>query len=633
MQTFTVTTDNDSETSRLTGAAALELAGINDSLWLSEERFRASFDGAPVGIADVSPEGRWLRVNRTLLEMLGFERQELMGRLLEEVVHPEDREADSDLRHAVLKGALDRYTSQKRFVRKDGASCPLRFHVALLRDGEGEPKYFVIVLAPIAPLGPESPAGGAEVSRELEHEKARRRALEQELREKDERWRVLLESTSVIPWEADPRTNRYTYVAPQAVQLLGYPLEEWYREGFWSSHIYALDAERIARESTSPLRQRDFEFEYRMIAADGRLVWVRDIVSAVPGEAPTLRGFLMDVSARKQAEIALRRSEQLFADFFENAPCGVKCLDREGKILRANRAELELVGLPAGEYLGRSVGEFLADAEAAGEMMHRLSRCEPIEGFDARVRRKDGSVRWVEITAAPLFDHKKFIHTRCFTRDITDYRRLELQLLEISDREQLRIGQDLHDGLCQQLVGVALVAELMNSALQKRGDPEAAHAAEVVKHVREAIWQARSLARGLSPVSLEAKGLVAALEEMAERTRNLFNLDCQFSCAESFEGLRADTAHHLYRIAQEAISNAVRHGRAVRITISLGAEGARGRLAITDDGCGIPEPDQRGEGMGLTTMQCRARAIGGSVHISRADGGGTSVRVTFQKNL
>jgi signal transduction histidine kinase len=208
-------------------------------------------------------------------------------------------------------------------------------------------------------------------------------------------------------------------------------------------------------------------------------------------------------------------------------------------------------------------------------------------------------------------------------------RRVERRLLEISEREQQRIGQDLHDGLCQQLAGAAYICDNLSGVLAEKSLPEAAEAGRAAVVLRRAIDEARQLARGLSPVRLDTAGLQAALEELASTIEALFSIACQFRSRRPVPVYDQDAAIHVYRIAQEAIHNAITHGEADSITISLSADGDSATLAVRDNGRGMGRQPSRGSGIGLEIMKHRARSIGGQLSLRRNNGKGTIVVCTF----
>jgi signal transduction histidine kinase len=203
-------------------------------------------------------------------------------------------------------------------------------------------------------------------------------------------------------------------------------------------------------------------------------------------------------------------------------------------------------------------------------------------------------------------------------------KQLEKEILEISDRERHRIGHDLHDGLCQELAGIELMSQVLEQKLAAKSKSDAARVAEIGKYVREAISHTRLLARGLSPVTLESEGLMSALQELAGSTEKMFGIRCRFECEAPVLIDDLAIATHLYRIAQEAVSNAIKHGKAKQVIIRL-EEKAATRLTVHDDGSGFPKNGPSGKGMGLRIMQYRAGIVNASVSIEANETGGTTV--------
>lgn len=202
---------------------------------------------------------------------------------------------------------------------------------------------------------------------------------------------------------------------------------------------------------------------------------------------------------------------------------------------------------------------------------------------------------------------------------------LEREILDISNQERQRIGSDLHDGLGQHLTGVAFMSKALASRLETTASPQAPDARRIADLTSQAIGWTRELARGLSPVGLPMSDLGAALEQLAAGSREMFNVECALDYRLDAERIDDNSAMQLYRIAQEAITNAVRHGRARRILISLEPDLTGATLLIRDNGSGIPAQRSSSNGLGLAIMEYRARMLGGQLQIGPDPEGGTRV--------
>ncbi|HUC85764.1 MAG TPA: sensor histidine kinase [Candidatus Acidoferrales bacterium] len=216
--------------------------------------------------------------------------------------------------------------------------------------------------------------------------------------------------------------------------------------------------------------------------------------------------------------------------------------------------------------------------------------------------------------------------TNALTNEMQERARLEKELLEVSEREQRRIGHDLHDGVCQHWAATAIAGQVLGEKLAAKSLPEAADAREVVKLVEDGITLTRNLAHGIAPPEMESEGLVTALRQYAANVSKMFRMQCLFECESP--PLIDDTAAatHLYRITQEAVNNAIRHGKPRQIVISLGNRKNAVELTVEDDGEGLPDDWQKNRGLGTRIMAHRAAMIGGSFSIEPNPTGGTFVK-------
>jgi signal transduction histidine kinase len=221
--------------------------------------------------------------------------------------------------------------------------------------------------------------------------------------------------------------------------------------------------------------------------------------------------------------------------------------------------------------------------------------------------------------------------TVALTQEMAERERLEGEILKISERERRRIGHDLHDSLCQHLTATALAGRVLGEKLAAKSESEAADADKVVELVEEGITMARNMARGLSPVEMEAEGLMTSFRELAANLAKGTGIHCSFEVEAPVLIHDDATATHLYRIAQEAASNAIRHGRAKRIVISLSEREGQVALLVEDDGIGLPETQSKSDGLGIRIMAHRAAMLGGTLSVEPGPTGGIIVTCTLPR--
>jgi two-component system CheB/CheR fusion protein len=331
-------------------------------------------------------------------------------------------------------------------------------------------------------------------------------------------------------------------------------------------------------------------------------------------------------------KMALLDSEERLRAILHTAVEGIITIDERGIMESVNPAACKLFGYTPKEMAGRNVSMLMPEPYSSehGNYLGNYLRTGKgkIIGIGREVtgRRKDGSLFPMDLSVGEV----RLTGERFFTgivRDITERKRLEKEILEISDREQRRIGHDLHDDLCQHLAAIGLLSEVLEHKLE--GTPTANDARRIAERIRGAIEKTRSLARGLSPLEMESSDLVTALTELASNARKTFSVDCRFRGEIPVPVKDAAVSTHLYRIVQEALGNAIRHGRAEEVTITLEARGNEAVLSIVDNGVGFPEETEPGQGMGLRTMKYRAGMIGGILEV-RSDGAGTTVLCSFR---
>ncbi len=326
-------------------------------------------------------------------------------------------------------------------------------------------------------------------------------------------------------------------------------------------------------------------------------------------------------------EQALRKSETQVRAILETAVDAIITINERGRIESFNPAAEKMFGYAAREAIGRPVAILMPPPYRRDHQRYVRRYLETgqarIIGIGREVvgQRRNG-------TTFPMYlsvGEHKIGNQRFFTgilRDLTERKRMEAEILSISEREQQRLGQDLHDGLGQLLTGAALQTKALAAQVLTVAPALKPQLERVTDLINDCIVRSREMAHGLQPISDSAE-FPTALQELGFQTEKLFSIDCPVRVDALPPQTPLSTAIHLYRIVQEAIHNAVRHGAARRIHISFKAMGRSLKLSVRDDGSGFPQV--RGRGMGLRIMDYRARVIGAKLDIRSTRGQGTTV--------
>jgi PAS domain S-box-containing protein len=337
---------------------------------------------------------------------------------------------------------------------------------------------------------------------------------------------------------------------------------------------------------------------------------------------------------RVAAEQKLRDSQRRYEDLVESI---------EGIVWEADALTLQVtyVSPQAERMLGYPIEAWLRDRAFWERRLHPQDRrwamafsreateaMRPYE-IEFRMIAADGRVLWMRSIVTVVTENRRPAKLRGVTLDITERRRMEGEISEISERERQRIGRDLHDELGQILTGIACISTSLSQQLDERARPEAKTAGKIADLTNQALNQTRSLARGLYPVELQANGLFSALQELANNAETLFGISCRLSHDPALAAPPDEVAIHVYRIAQEAIDNAVRHGKARHVRIRLAERGDLAHMSITDDGSGFTEPREH-IGLGLRIMKHRAGMIGGILEVRKGHDSGTIVECSFR---
>ena len=464
-----------------------------------------------------------------------------------------------------------------------------------------------------------------------------RKHAEDELRQSEKQFRAVFETASVGIGQSDPQTGRLLQVNRKMCTITGYSEDELLalrvpdithpddRERDWVMF------ERVVRG-----QMPSYRVEKRYVRKDGTVAWVNvnmSVIRDAAGHPVRTLATIEDITERKRAEVALTESEQRYRSLVDNLNVGVyrNTPDADGRFLQANPALARMHGYDSVDELMMTRVMDLYDNPADREtLVVVLLKTGAVTNHEVRLKKKDGTIIFCAVTAkAHLGADGQMDWVDGIIEDITERKRLERQLLEVSEREQRRIGQDLHDGLCQHLAGVGYMSKALARKLDVAARAEAADARALADLIRQAIADARATASGLYPVKMETNGIMAALQSLAANVESLFRIQCVFQSDPPVLLADNNAAVHLYRIAQEAVNNALRHGKARHITITLAEAGRRVTLTVRDDGLGLPDPLPASRGIGLDIMHHRARMIRGTLDIRRAPQGGTILTCSF----
>jgi PAS domain S-box-containing protein len=490
------------------------------------------------------------------------------------------------------------------------------------------------------------------------------------LRESEARFRQMAEAAPVMIWMSGA-DKLCTYVNKPWLEFTGRTLEEELGSG-WVERVHPDDRQRC-RElyATSFDARREFQGEYRSQRIDSEYRWV--LSRGIPrfASADEFVGYIgscIDITERKQAEQALAH----LAAIVRSSDDAIIGRDLDGIITSWNAGAERLYGYTAKEVIGKPVSLLHPPDHGDEErrILAALRRGETTEHYETVRIAKDGRRIDVSLTISPIRSADgAIIGSSKIARDITERKReraeldawrhelelrveertvelavahkqlqaqieerkrLEAEIARAIESEQLRLGQELHDGLGQQLAGMSYMMGALKVKLDRASEPNAREVQRIEKLLLQSVEQVRNLAKGFYPVELERRGLFFALREVAHTTEQSFGVRCTVRVNES-GGIepKGPPAIQLFRIAQEAVYNAIKHAKAKQITIRLATTDGQTSLVVQDDGVGLPPTINETKGMGLRIMDYRAKMIGAQFDLRTGANGGTIVTCSF----
>ena len=600
-----------------------------EALRESEARYRGLVHSQLELVVRLDLEGCVTFANEAYLRKFGLRRSDVLGRALFHLVHPDDVPsvvaAIDDLHHPPHHAVIE-----IRNLTPDGIRW-VSWEGGAVLDEEGRPA--------------ELQAVGRDVTE--------RRAAEDALRASEARYRGLVESATELVTRFDLQ-GRLTFVNDsfslviglRGADILGTSPRFLVHPDDYLEAVTAFEAAlrapyrcRCETRARTPDGWRWFDWEISGVRDEqGRVVEVQQVGR--------------DVTARRQALAALRESEERFRSAFEDAAIGMAVTTLDGRTIRANAALCEMLGYTEDELKVSAIEDVVHPEDRVVLDVDRAR----LAGGDSRsyraerrYLRKDGGIIWVHVAAsvvrdvngAPLYligqiqdITERHLAEEALRASLVELRRSEEKLrllaqhqVTIREEERKRVGFDLHDDVCQELVGVGILIESLRRKLAPMPAETAAEFDRVVRYVGEVVEHLRLLARELRPLLLRDLGLDGSLKSLAEgMSTPALRVVTEFRG--KIPALDEDTEVTIYRIAQEALGNAVRHAGATRIDVALAVDDGALRLAVRDDGQGFEVGARPAVALGITSMEERAIALGGRLAIRSGHGSGTTVELT-----
>ncbi len=454
----------------------------------------------------------------------------------------------------------------------------------------------------------------------------------------------LINSLDGIVWEADAETFQFTFVSPQAERILGYPIQRWLEPNFWRDHTHPDDKDWCSAFCLDSTRRgQDHEFEYRMIAADGSVVWLHDIVSvkAEPRGSMHLSGIMLDITKRKQAQDELRKQTEILQKIVDHIPLMISFRDATGRLKLVNHEWERTFGWSLAEARNRK-GDILPEVYPDENHLRRardwIAKANG-EWLDFKSKTRDGRLIDTTWAIVRLSDGTSV----CIGQDITDRKhaederkRLLQRLITAHEDERRHLSRELHDNIGQYLS--ALLIGLESCA---RLPELPAIALDKLSYLKETTRQleldVHGVALELRPTTLDDLGLEAALSSLTREwaRRHQQRIKAVFNSAgfnNHAERLSSDVEVAIYRVVQEALTNVSRHSQADIVSVILARDDHHVQVIIEDDGVGFDAENLMSDAvenrrLGLMGMQERVQLVGGEFKIE--SGAGTTIVVSI----
>ncbi len=593
-------------------AALADLKDSDDALRESEERYRTLFEQSRDAIV-ITRDGFVVDVNQASLEMFGYIRREAIGLEVGEVY------ADINDR-GIFREELQRHGSLKdfevRLVRKDGREIDC------------------LLTASLHPVGDSNSFETQVIIRDI----TERKRTEEAVRRSEERLRRAQQAGRLGTWDWDVDSNELIWDGVEPIHgLEGESFEKSFEAYLRDVHP---DDRELVIETISRAREQstDLSMEYRIIWLDGSVHWVQGTGRAfqdASGRTIRMTGTCQDITKRKEAEEALRQSEERYRRLVEQAVDSFCIIDREGKILDVNQETCDSLGYSREELLGLSIPDICPGSTLplSDEDWDRWVRNPAPVTLERTLRRKDGSTLPVEIRVGLIELNNRHLMFG-LARDVTE--RKEAEETQIQQARELavlgernRMAREIHDTLAQGFTGVILQLEAAEQAQEENPQEVLDHLDRAKGLARRSLQEARRSVWNLLPHALEQLDLESALQEEVKKFEEESQINASFQLLGSQRPIPSEAQTALLRICQESLNNVRKHANANEASVRLTFNSSDVCLDVQDNGQGfivdsLNDTTEQG-GFGLTGMKQRARLLGGTLEVTSNNGQGTLI--------
>jgi PAS domain S-box-containing protein len=645
-----------------------EQTSAENALRASEERFRRIFDEGPLGVVLVDLEVRIQRVNARFCAMLGYTEGEIVALGLRGLTHPEDWEKDRQLGAGLRRGEIHDYCIEKRYLRKDGTVMCGHLTVSMMRDAAGKPTAIIGLVEDVT----------------------ERKRAERSLRESERRLATLMGNLpgAVYRCRADADWT-IEFLSDGYRALTGYSPDEFVGTPGtrYSELIQPDDQQREFHAMQAAIAERrQYQVEYRLRTASGeeRWCWEQGIgIFSQDGELEAIEGFTTDITPRKRTEKELRVSEAKYRRLYQSMRDAFVSVDMSGRIIEFNDAYCQMLGYAPDELLELTYVDITPPKWHALEaeiVEKQILQRRYSDTYEKEYRRRDGTVFPVELrTFLVMDDDDQPSSMWAIVRDITkrkaaqaalvrsrdelerrveertaelveanrllkaeilERQRAEGQLrqernalhrtLQASDRDRELITYEIHDGVAQRLLGALMQFEACERGARYESEAVKAMFEAGLQGLRDASAEARSLMNRTRTPVLEKFGVQAAIADFIDQLSDRPDApEIMYRCDVKFHRLESDIENAIFRVAQEAITNACRHSRSDVVRVSLVQAGQEVTLEVEDRGIGFDVAEVAEGRFGLDGIRERARAFGTHFQLDSTPGQGTRIRVTF----